>query len=88
MPVFSSYKTSQLICTANQLAGFYMRTTLAFNGLSMGRAQRWISWNTEKRIYVLINVDLNKGIVSKIYLKRFSNLIIYAARFLKCAWQF
>ena len=26
-------ETSQLICTANQLTGFYMRATLAFNGL-------------------------------------------------------
>ena len=25
-------KTSQLICTANQLTGFYIRATLAFNG--------------------------------------------------------
>ena len=25
---------SQLICTANQLTGFYMRATLAFNGLN------------------------------------------------------
>ena len=28
-------ETSQLICTANQLTGFYMRATLACNGLSM-----------------------------------------------------
>ena len=26
---------SQLICTANQLSGFYMTATLAFNGLSI-----------------------------------------------------
>ena len=26
-------ETSQLICTGNQLTGFYMRATLAFNGL-------------------------------------------------------
>ena len=26
-------ETSQLICTANQLTGFYMRETLPFNGL-------------------------------------------------------
>ena len=26
-------KTSQLICCANQLTGFYMKATLAFNGL-------------------------------------------------------
>ena len=28
-------ETSQLICTASQLSGFYMRATLAFNGLSI-----------------------------------------------------
>ena len=29
----SHIETSQLICSANQLAGFYMRATLALNGL-------------------------------------------------------
>ena len=28
-------ETSQLICSANQLAGFYMRATLAINGLKI-----------------------------------------------------
>ena len=28
-------ETSQLICTANQLSGFYMRATFAFNGLKI-----------------------------------------------------
>ena len=27
-------ETSQMICTVNQLAGFYMRVTLVFNGLN------------------------------------------------------
>ena len=27
-------ETSQLICCANKLTGFYMRATLAFNGLT------------------------------------------------------
>ena len=27
-------ETSRLICTANQLTGFYMNTTLALNGLT------------------------------------------------------
>ena len=35
MPVFPHIETSQLICKANQLAGFYMRATLAFNGLKI-----------------------------------------------------
>ena len=29
----SHIETSQLVCTANQLAGFYMKSTLALNGL-------------------------------------------------------
>ena len=35
-------KTSQLICSANQLTGFYMRTILAFNELSLSRDNIWI----------------------------------------------
>ena len=34
MPVLPHIETSQLICCANQLTGFCMRATLAFNGLS------------------------------------------------------
>ena len=33
MPVFPHIETSQLICTANQLTGFYLRATVALNGL-------------------------------------------------------
>ena len=35
MPVLPSYRNQsiELICSANQLTGFYMRATLAFNGL-------------------------------------------------------
>ena len=40
-------ETSQLICIANQLAGFYMRATLAFNGL---RSQ---SMNNDNLLYAL-----------------------------------
>ena len=29
-------EASQLICCANQLTGFYIRATVAFNGLTMG----------------------------------------------------
>ena len=35
MPVLPALESSQLICKANQLAGFYMRATLAFNGLKL-----------------------------------------------------
>ena len=33
MPVLPSIETSQLICCANQLTGFYMRETLVLNVL-------------------------------------------------------
>ena len=33
MPVCAHIETSQLICFANQLTGFYMRAKLAFNEL-------------------------------------------------------
>ena len=33
-------ETSQLICTANQLTGFYMMATLAFNGLTLNERKR------------------------------------------------
>ena len=33
VPVLPHIETSQLICTANQLTSFYMRATLAPNGL-------------------------------------------------------
>ena len=35
MPVFPHIETSQLICTAIQLTGFYMRATLLLNGLTL-----------------------------------------------------
>ena len=34
MPVLPHIKTRQLICSANQLTGFYMRATLAFTGIT------------------------------------------------------
>ena len=37
-------ETSQLICTANQLTGFYMRETQALNGLNVSPC------NMQKRI--------------------------------------
>ena len=37
VPVFPHIETSQLICTTNQLTGFYMRETLALNGLNKTR---------------------------------------------------
>ena len=39
---FPHIKTSHLICTANQLTGFYMRATPAFNGLTWLGSQ-WFS---------------------------------------------
>ena len=42
MPVFLHIETSQLICTANQLTGFGMRATLAFNGLTLEHYNVWL----------------------------------------------
>ena len=36
---FPHIETSQLICTINQLTGFYMRATLALNGLTTSRLE-------------------------------------------------
>ena len=33
MSLLPSYRDQQSICCANQLTGFYMRVTMAFNGL-------------------------------------------------------
>ena len=33
-------ETSQLICTANQLTGFYIRATLPFNGFNLDKPQK------------------------------------------------
>ena len=35
MPALPKTETNQLICIANQLTGFYMRVTLAFNELRL-----------------------------------------------------
>ena len=43
MPVLLSYKNIQLICCANQLAGYYMWATLPFNVLiSRYEKQRYL----------------------------------------------
>ena len=36
-------ETSQLICRANQLTGFYMMATLAFNELILLQSFAWIN---------------------------------------------
>ena len=38
----SHIETSQFICCANQLTGFYMRATLAFNGLILAELNQLI----------------------------------------------
>ena len=52
-------ETSQLICRANQLTGFNMRETLAFNGLSLPRENIWILMTRWlNNIWVLITPDI------------------------------
>ena len=41
-------ETSQLICTTNQLTGFYMRTTLARNGVSLKES----TYETRKKCFL------------------------------------
>ena len=57
----SHIETSQLTCTANQLTGFYMRATLALNGL-ISKGDISISviliWNWFHSIFVKKNVHV------------------------------
>ena len=61
MPVLPSYRnqsidlhphieTSQLICCANQLTGFYMRATLALNGLTIAFQTSINFWSKKRDI--------------------------------------
>ena len=43
----SEIETSQLICTENHLTGFYMKATLAFNGLK----KHFISNDTQQDLF-------------------------------------
>ena len=52
-------ETSQLICCANQLTGFYMRATLSFNGLIVGKC-------LENEIIGLTPITRDTTILSKI----------------------
>ena len=52
-------ETSQLICCANQLTGFYMRATLAFNGLMS------CLHKSGKRFYMLFNGKLCRYIFNR-----------------------
>ena len=40
MPKLPSYRNHQLICRANQLTGFYMMATLAFNDLNKKKTKQ------------------------------------------------
>ena len=49
---FPHIETSQLICKANQLTGFYMRETLAINGLNSKLTEKNL-----KRIGCITNLE-------------------------------
>ena len=53
----SHIKTSQLICIANQLTGFYMRAALALNGLNQSIRERKTR-QTDKNSFI-INIKTN-----------------------------
>ena len=68
----SHIETSQLICTANQSTGFYLRTTLALNGL--------IKWHSieSKRLNcndcILLQIGRYTGQQHPIFLKNLNSL--------------
>ena len=55
--VFPHIETSQLICCANQLTGFYMRATLALNGFK----QLAFGWQIEKQLSALKPLSLSSN---------------------------
>ena len=67
MPVLPSHiETSQLICYANQLTGFYMMATLAFNGLNTGKLANKVSFLFSHTILdSRINHDFIAGMLIK-----------------------
>ena len=54
-------KTSQLIYTANQSTGFYMRATLALNGLNARQALYWrdSSFFMKRKVISLVKDDIS-----------------------------
>ena len=59
-------ETSQLIWTANQLTGFYMRAPLAFNGLTVhklsehGFWQNWVNFCDKMDLPIRMTIIYNK----------------------------
>ena len=47
-------ETSQLICTTNQLTGFYMRITLALNGLNPNDIANGDTWKSDSSLFPVI----------------------------------
>ena len=54
--------TSQLICGANELTGFYMLVTLAFNELKL----TWSQQNIKLRYFLSLEKTWMEGNISKI----------------------
>ena len=66
MPVCPHIETSQLICKANQLTGFYMRATQSFNGLSEHfKFKQFADSDIYKRFKYIDSKKLFKNIDSK-----------------------
>ena len=49
-------ETSQLICKANQLTGFYMRATLAFNGLMLAPDSSRLKYSSKALLHLLASI--------------------------------
>ena len=62
MPVCPNIENSQLISTAIQSTGFYMRAALAFNGLSSHIYQKIVIMFHAIVCHFLVNVTVREGL--------------------------
>ena len=68
MPVCPHIETSELIYCANQLIGFYIKTTLAFNGLIH-------RWRDSKAAGLHSAALLENGLNLQLFFEKFKNSI-------------
>ena len=75
-------ETSQLICAANQLIGFYMRATLALNGLNNEWLKKGnLSLHVEGYICAIQEEEINTRYLKS---KRNNNINLFDCMFLSC----
>ena len=59
-------ETGQLICIANQSTDFYMKATLAFNGLTITEIQKNLSFSTVSQSDLSRHINLNNKLHCKV----------------------